>query len=67
MQSAISFKGIGIHGAAAPSEACDKIGVVEVRIWWHFIPVRIPKIPIVISITKNAEMNPLGGVVGHAF
>ena len=32
-QSAISFKGIGIHGVAAPSEACDKIGVVEVRIW----------------------------------
>jgi hypothetical protein len=67
MQSTISFKGIGIHGVAAPSEANDKIGVVEVRIWWHFSPVRIPRIPIVVSITKNAEMNPLGGVVGRAF
>ena len=31
------------------------------------IPTRIPNIPIVANITKKEEINPFGGLLGHAF
>jgi hypothetical protein len=67
MQSAISFKAIKTHVAEAPLEANNKVGIAELQIWWHLIPNRIARIPIVDSSTRNKEMNPLGGVVDQTF
>ena len=42
----------------SPSDGSIK---VESKMWEHFIPMRIPNIPIVAIMTKKEEINPFGG------
>ncbi len=48
-------------------EASVNVGSFESRKGEHFIPMRIPNIPIVAIMTKKEEINPFGGPLGLAF
>ncbi len=67
MQSATPSEVVKIPIAVAPLEANERVEFLEFKMWWHLIPVRIVRIPIVIRRIRKKEMDPLGGVFGCAF
>ncbi len=67
MQPATPLETVNILVAVSPLEANERVEFLEFKMWWHLIPVRISRIPIVVRGSRNKEMNPLGSVFGHAF